>query len=67
MSEWREFQLEEVIKTNQSSINAGYPFKDILYLDTGSITEGKIEELQRLSVYDSPSRAKRLVRENDII
>lgn len=67
MSEWRECKLGEMVKTNVTSITAGYPFNEILYLDTGSITKGKIEGLQNLSISKSPSRAKRLVKENDII
>lgn len=41
MSEWLEFELEEAIKTNKVSVSANYPFEEILYLDTGSITKGK--------------------------
>jgi type I restriction enzyme S subunit len=67
MSEWRECKLGEMIKTNVNSIAASYSFNEILYLDTGSITKGKIEELQNISIYKAPSRAKRLVKENDII
>ena len=67
MSEWRECKLGEMIKTNVSSITSSYLFNEILYLDTGSITKGKIEELQAISISVAPSRAKRLVKENDII
>jgi type I restriction enzyme S subunit len=44
---WVETTLGEVAKTNSLSIGKGYEFEEILYLDTGSITEGKIESLQK--------------------
>ena len=67
MSEWKEEILGSRIETNKQSIGKDYPFTDILYLDTGSITENRIEKLQEFSISKAPSRAKRLVEENDII
>lgn len=67
MSEWKEEILGNCIETNKQSIGKDYPFTDILYLDTGSITENRIEKLQEFSISKAPSRAKRLVEENDII
>lgn len=67
MSAWQEIELASAIKTNQVSVDAAYPFQEILYLDTGSITKGKIDELQSLSISSAPSRAKRLVKDGDIV
>lgn len=64
---WFNAKLGSLIATNISSITSGYPFSEILYLDTGSITRGRIEEYQKFRLSDAPSRAKRLVQENDII
>jgi type I restriction enzyme, S subunit len=64
---WVETNLGEVVKTNISSIGKDFEFDEILYLDTGSITENRIESLQKYSISEAPSRAKRLVKENDII
>ncbi len=66
MNAWQEIELANAIKTNQSSVDAAYPFQEIIYLDTGSITRGKIDELQSLSISSAPSRAKRLVKDGDI-
>lgn len=66
-SDWVETTLGEVIKTNISSIGKDFEFDEILYLDTGSITENRIEQLQSFSISEAPSRAKRLVKENDIV
>lgn len=67
MSEWLSKDLGKLVKTNLSSIGKDYPFQKIAYLDTGSITKGKIDGYQFLDLVDAPSRAKRLVVENDII
>lgn len=67
MNNWKQCKLGDVIITNNISISSEYPFKEILYLDTGSITEGRIDGFQNYSLLDAPSRAKRLVKENDII
>ena len=67
MSEWREIKLSEIISSNNRSISNGYPYEIIQYLDTGSITCGKIEGFQEFDLLNAPSRAKRLVKNNDII
>ena len=67
MSEWQDCKLGDVVLTNAKSIDKSYSFETILYLDTGSITEGKIESFQEISLKDAPSRAKRLAKPNDII
>lgn len=67
MCEWKETVLDNYITTNKKSIGKDYPFTDILYLDTGSITANRIEKLQGYNILNSPSRAKRLVEEEDII
>ncbi|MDD4604555.1 MAG: restriction endonuclease subunit S [Bacteroidales bacterium] len=67
MSEWKEYKLGNLIEINQQSIGRNYAFNKIQYLDTGSITKGKIESLQEYLLIDAPSRAKRLVNETDII
>ncbi|WP_435547340.1 restriction endonuclease subunit S [Desulfobacterium sp. N47] len=64
---WRKCKLRDVIASNVQSINKDYPHKTIQYLDTGSITCGKIESYQEIMLENTPSRAKRLVREHDII
>lgn len=67
MSEWIETKLSTLVATNIASIGSDYPFAEIMYLDTGSITRGKIDGYQKLQLNEAPSRARRLVKENDII
>ena len=65
--DWREVQLGEIVKSNYQNIGSNYPYTIIQYLDTGSITEGKIECFQQYTISEAPSRAKRLVRDGDIV
>lgn len=63
----KKIKLGEVISINKRSIDKDYPFEDIEYLDTGSITQNKIEGFQYFKLKEAPSRAKRLVQKDDII
>lgn len=65
--QWQEVRLEEVAEMNQKNIDKSYPHKTIQYLDTGSIANNKIESLQLFDSAKLPSRAKRIVQNNDII
>jgi type I restriction enzyme S subunit len=64
---WNNIQLGEVVSINKKNIGKNYPFDEIEYLDTGSITKGRIEGLKKFKRNEAPSRAKKLVVENDII
>ena len=66
-SGWKECKLGDVVEINMHSIDKNYIHSQIEYLDTGSITQNKIEGFQKFKITDAPSRAKRLVRKNDII
>ncbi|MFC2696126.1 MAG: restriction endonuclease subunit S [Candidatus Absconditicoccaceae bacterium] len=65
--DWKATTLGEITQMNLESISTNFGYDKILYLDTGSITENKIEQLQTVEIKDAPSRAKRLVKEGDII
>lgn len=65
--EWEVVMVGDFVKTNMRAITKGYKFQEIEYLDTSSLTRGVISETQKLSLNDSPSRAKRLVQNNDIL
>jgi type I restriction enzyme S subunit len=64
---WEEVSLGDVVEINRSSIDRNYQHSFIQYLDTGSLTEGRIESFQLLSLSEAPSRAKRLVQHNDVL
>ena len=67
MREWKEYKLGELFFINAKSIDRNYQHKEIEYLDTGSITRGKIEGFQTFELENAPSRAKRLLKNNDIV
>lgn len=65
--DWETVKVGDFVKTNVSSITQGSKLKTIRYLDTGSLNEGKIEGFQILDIKDAPSRARRIVKHNDIL
>ena len=67
MKDWRITTVGDNAEINQTSIRRDYPYERIVYLDTGSVTRGEISEIQELSLEDAPSRAKRLVKDKDIV
>ena len=62
-----ELCIGDVAELNPESISKNYSRDEIEYLDTGSITEGIISEFQPYPLKDAPSRAQRIVRENDVV
>ena len=65
--DWEEVSVGNYVELNRSSIDKSYPYKRIQYLDTGSLSEGKIDCLLYIDLSEAPSRAKRLVLHNDIV
>lgn len=65
--EWENVKVGDFVKTNKATIKKDYPFNEIMYLDTSSLNEGSITDRQFLNLSDAPSRAKRLVKHNDIL
>jgi type I restriction enzyme, S subunit len=66
-SKWEPVKIGDYVKTNTLSVDNGYFFNSIQYLDTGSIIEGEIDGIQLLKIKEAPSRAKRIVKHNDIV
>jgi type I restriction enzyme S subunit len=64
---WKETTLGEVAEVNAATINGSYPFTEIEYIDVASVEEGKLLHTQVLSLADAPSRARRIVRDNDVL
>jgi type I restriction enzyme S subunit len=66
---WQTVRLGDIILTNISSYSEKNNWEYIDYLDTGNITENKINAIQRLYPNQDklPSRARRKVQKNDII
>ena len=60
-------KLKDLVEINSENITKNYKEQTINYLDTANITNGKIDKITELGIEKAPSRAKRIVRENDII
>lgn len=60
-------KLKDLVEINSENITKNYKEQTINYLDTANITNGKIDKITELGLEKAPSRAKRIVRENDII
>ncbi len=64
---WETARVGDFVHTNVASINKDYALTIIRYLDTGSLTEGKINGYQTFDIADAPSRARRIVKHNDVL
>lgn len=66
--EWKEVRLGDYIKTNETQYSIKENWENFVYLDTGSIIEGRIDKLLYFTKEDKlPSRARRKVQHGDII
>lgn len=64
---WDSVRVGDFVHTNVASINKENALKTIRYLDTASLTEGKINGYQTFDIADAPSRARRIVKPNDVL
>lgn len=67
MEEWKRYNIGEIVTTNIEQFSTKDDWEKALYLDTGNITENIIEEIQELPISKLPSRARRKVKDGDII
>ena len=68
-SDWSEYSLGEIIVTNDSTYSPKEAWDFVNYLDTSSITENRVTEIQSLDAKTEkvPSRARRKVSNGDIV
>ena len=66
---WGIATIEELCNCNIENLPRDHQYSELLYLDTGNLTNNKIDEIQLLKLGKDiiPSRAKRVVKHNDII
>ena len=60
-------RLGDLVFINQSSIVNGFPYNEIEYIDTASVTLNNFDSPQILNINEAPSRAKRLLKDGDTI
>ncbi|HLB71802.1 MAG TPA: restriction endonuclease subunit S [Candidatus Methanoperedens sp.] len=68
MKAMKTVQLSELCDINPESIAKDYPYDFIEYIDISSVSSGHLAiSPQLLSISEAPSRAKRIVKNEDII
>ena len=67
MEEMILYTLGDIVNVNTAQYSPKDTWKKVLYLDTGNITENKIDKIQEFECSSLPSRAKRKVKHGDII
>ena len=65
--ELKKYKLGDIADFNKRALNKSDSIKEIIYLDTSSITENVISDTVTLHVADAPSRAQRKVEHYTII
>lgn len=65
--DYKIVKLNEIADFNKESMGKNSNYEFINYLDTANITNGTIDTIVRMSVEEAPSRAKRIVHNNDIV
>ena len=69
MSKWISVKLEDCCDINKKTISSKelQILNKIKYLDTGAVSDGKFSELKDFDFQNAPSRARRIVSEQDIV
>ncbi len=69
MEAWRKIRLGDACVTNADSYSPKEEWKFVNYLDTGNITDNRIDSIQYIDVENDklPSRARRKVKKNSIV
>lgn len=67
MTSWSEFKVSELAYVNKSVVDKNYQHDEILYLDVASTDQGKVTAFQPLKLKEAPSRAKRILKDNDFV
>ena len=64
---WCVVLVQDVATVNEESIKPNYRHRRIEYIDIASVEKGTVKSIQELPLDDAPSRAKRIVRDNDAL
>lgn len=64
---WEKGSLGQLMDINKESVGKGYSYDEIQYVDISSVSIGSIDKFETVKLSSAPSRAKRIVRDGDII
>lgn len=67
MSKWSEVRLGELIDVNPETLAVSKYNGKIQYIDISSVNCGQLDGYTEYDIVDAPSRARRIIRNNDII
>lgn len=67
MSKWVETRLGELININPETLSVSKYNGEIEYIDIASVNSGRLEGYTTYEVTEAPSRARRIIKNNDII
>ncbi len=65
--EMEEVKLSEVAVVNESSLKSNLSLDKLIYVDIASVSTGSIDKKTEFDIQSAPSRAKRIVKHQDII
>lgn len=65
--DWKVCRLKDIASVNKLTLGKSYEFPEIEYIDIDSVENGRIKQTQTLPINDAPSRAKRIIKDRDII
>ncbi len=65
--DWDLSKVGDIARINEVAITKTFPYDEIEYVDIDSVENGIIRNVQRIRLKEAPSRAKRIVKSNDII
>lgn len=64
---WGKYTLGDLIEINKVTLKKNTTIDKIEYIDTSSVTENRFSDINLIPYNEAPSRAKRVVRDRDII
>lgn len=67
MSEWKETRLGKIIEINPETLSVSKYTGEIKYIDIASVNTGSLEGYTTYEISDAPSRARRIIKDKDII
>lgn len=65
--EWELKRVGDLVAINERTINKTYPHKQIEYIDITCVNKGSISNAKLIGLKKAPSRAKRIVQNNDVL
>ena len=68
-ADWKKVRIGDIVQTNVNTYSPKENWGYVNYLDTGNLTKDEVDEYQHIVIGKDklPSRARRIVKENDIL